>query len=297
MDLRFTIFAIVLAASCLSAFIAMAARQRQRGKMEQRRRLFLSREFSCPASPVDRQFYFVRAHVYDTQFVSMWEELTCEFPPDRLFLLFDNTSHSLPDSFMNQYGHRVVLHNASGCKERNPLQENLWKHVECPLVLMYEFLEANFPWFTYAWVIEQDIYCDGSWRKALSKADHMLQDLLTVDMVPYPASRERSSTWPLWDSFQGDIDSIPMKERWKGFFPSVRFSPKILELIRENMGQNTGYCESYIPTLAVHNGLTVASLPPSMLGRFSAKRVLEGNIVPDQKDDRLYHKFELYKND
>ena len=290
--------AAIVAALALCAVLAFAfARLRQRADVRraERKRQYLSRPYACPASALDRQFYFVRAHKYDVQLASMWEEMACEFPPDRLFMLFDDSAGTMADEFMREYGHRVLLHTADSCKrEVHPNQKDLWYHIECPYTLVYDFLRDRYPWFSYAWVIESDVYCDGSWRRALAKADGMREDLLAVAPVSWESLDAKGREWDHWDHVEGELERIPKRHRWRAFIPVARFSPGMLALVKASIGHASGYAETYIASLAIHNGKSVAQLPHSMFGQFNAGVAVRGSLVPDRRDDRLYHKFELY---
>lgn len=240
------------------------------------------------------QAYLVRAHVCDDQFRELWATLLREFPREQLFVLFDDTKGSMQGDFMAQFGDRVILHTETQCKAINPLQESLWKHAEGPLVVGLEALERRYPDFTHAWLVEYDIFCDGSWRRALSRADAIKADLLGPKLGGW---LPRNASWMWWDALRGPaVSHVPLKRRKRCFFPLVRFSRAMLEAIRAHVGTgSTGFCEVYVPTLAMACGLTIARLPRSMLGRFTNKVELTGAQLRHgrRNDDRLYHKYKL----
>jgi hypothetical protein len=234
--------------------------------------------FPRPATPTAEEFQATR------------KRLLAELPRKRLFVLFDNSKNAMRADFMRKYGDRVILHTEAQCKELNPQQENLWKNVEGPLIVMLRFLRSNFPAFTHAWMIEHDIYCGGSWARALRLADGKGEDLLATKVSPW--TRQLRDWW-WWDALRGRMrDAVPLKARHKCFFPLVRLSRAMLECVEENVGRSTGYCEVYIPTLAHSAGLTLDNLPPEMLGKWEHTVQLRASELPLlRRDNRLHHKF------
>ena len=80
--------------------------------------------------------------------------------------------------------------------------------------------------------------------------------------------------------------------RWKSFFPITRYTPALLTLLDDNIGRSSGFCEVYVPTLAVYHGLTVAPLPENMTGPMSP-RVIRKNRKPQLfNDNKVHHKYE-----
>lgn len=142
--------------------------------------------------------------------------------------------------------------------------------------------------FSHAWIIEDDVLvttCD-----ALARID---EDLPRVDLVVPPLQVNwngiRDSTWPWWHHIPSDLLPPPWA---KSMVCAVRLSVRLLDCVselisfreREQRREGILFIENLFPTLAIHNGLTVAS--PRQLNGIVYRRAWS---LSDFQAGFLYH--------
>lgn len=241
----------------------------------------------------EKNVYLLRTHVCSEQFYKLWYKIVDEFPINRCFVIYDNTKESLDTEFHNKYKDNIILHTLDDCKKINKYHDSMWYTVESSLCIAYDHIKEKVE-FEYMWVIENDIYTDGSLEKCFEIAEHIDDDYLATKIEDFNDNKE----WAHWGELHGDMENLEFDKQVRSFFPVVRCSKKMLELLKENLGVSSGFCEVYFPTLAKNNGLKYSNLPVDMLGNFEYLETVRLSTLPTNNDNKLYHKFvyELFKN-
>jgi len=229
------------------------------------------------------EMYVLRAHKIDEQTTKIWEKMLIEFPEDRCFMIFDNTRNSMTDEFMTKYPSKIITHTEDDCKKMNPLHEAIYSNVEATVVITYDALPTK---SGFVWFIENDIYCDGNFSKALNIGDTQ-SDFITTHLRRY----DEEPTWGRFVEFKGEIANIENSKKMACIFPIIRCSRLMIDLLRDNMGKSSGFCEGYFPTLASTHGLTCENMPPDKLGKFTNLENVRLSNLPHNGDNKLYHKF------
>ena len=206
-------------------------------------------------------------------------------PKNTYVILDDKTSVLDKDSSLDST--RVILHNESSCKAANPLHKNIKHSLDSVLWHVYErFKDTD---FKYLWLLEDDVYVDGTLDGVLQNNSSRTQDFLASFVEDY-GENDKELNWMWWDALVSrDGVSVPsLDQRVKSFFPVTRYSKEFLREIHDRIGVYSGYCEVYIPTLAKQLGYTYGNLEESSVGNLSLTVI---NPMPTNGDDRLYHKW------
>jgi hypothetical protein len=221
--------------------------------------------------------YVVRAHICDDNLKTFWGKITSEL--QNVYMVFDNSQDSMQIEFHEQNKARIILISEDYCKSINRLHQNNWSNTDSTLAIIYN----RFKWypFSYIWLIESDIFCDGNWKACLDKANRMNHDFLATYVEHY--NENENKDWVHW----GSTDVLPLEERVKCFFPLTRYSRQMLRSVYQNLGVFSGYCEVYISSLAKKESLWYANFPYEMIGEFDFKPV----SIKSNNDNKLYHKF------
>lgn len=233
----------------------------------------------CERNKRCQTIYVIRAHVMDDQLRDMWDKMTKELGEDCVYLLFDNTKNVMTHDFMATNKDRVILMTEQLARIINPLHKSNWANGDATLGILYRTFEHK-P-FENLWLIESDVYCDGSWKVVFDQVKHMPHDFLATFVEDH---NEQNDDWIHWDELYNY--NIPRTSQAKCFFPVGRFSKSFLEFVHVHLGKHSGYWEVYIPTLARNNGFTYANVPDQVIGEFHYAKV----TVPYLDDNRLYHK-------
>jgi hypothetical protein len=185
----------------------------------------------------------------------------------------------------------VFTHTEETCKKINPLHKSIKYSLDSVLWHVYENVKDTD--FDYVWVLEDDVYVDGSLDGIIKKNSSSNKDFLASFVEDY-GSNEKELNWMWWDALDESKDSslssdVPsLKDRVKSFFPVTRYSKRFLKEIHDRIGVYSGYCEVYIPTLAKQLGFTYGNLSKNSIGNLSLGII---NPLPNNGDDRLYHKW------
>jgi hypothetical protein len=231
-----------------------------------------------PFSETCSTIYVIRAHIMDDQLQQMYERMTKELG-DCVYILFDNTQKGMTEEFLKKYSGRVILMTEDEARTVNPLHTSNWANGDTALGILYrEFKDKH---FDYLWLIESDVYCDGSWGAVFEQIRDMKQDFLATIIEDY---NETNSGWPHWNALVNY--HVPLPSQTKCFFPFTRYSNAFMKVIHDNIGKHSGYCEVYLPTLARNNSFTFANVPDHIIGKFDFVKV----TVPFKNDNRIYHK-------
>lgn len=195
-------------------------------------------------------------------------------------VILDVTSGDTKDSFSG------IKHSEESCRKANPLHKNIRYSLDSVLWHVYErFRDVD---FKYLWLLEDDVYCDGSFDDVIQKNESNTKDFLASFVQDY----DEQIKWMWWESLEStDLSIIPEKsDRVKSFFPVTRYSKDFLKEIHDSIGVYSGYCEVYIPTLAKQKGYTYGNIYESSVGILTTDVI---NSMPQNKDGRLYHKWVL----
>jgi hypothetical protein len=232
----------------------------------------------------ENNVYVFRGHKCDEQLIKMWEKAHTELDKNKCFLLFDNTNNGMNDDFYEKYKDYIILHTLDQCKEINKLHDSMWVSVETPICIAYDYIKDKVN-FEYLWLIETDIYLDGSFDKCLEYTDGNKLDYIAVAVEDF--KQYVNDDWVHWNFLKGDIKDIPYEERVKSFLPLIRCSKNLLEVLKENMGKSSGFCELYFPTIAKKYGLTYGNLPDEIIGDFHMHETVRLSTLPKNDDNKL----------
>lgn len=193
-------------------------------------------------------------------------------------------THVILDTTNRDASLDTFTHSEDSCLAANSLHKNIKYSLDSVLWHIYEQVKDKD--FEYLWLLEDDVYCDGSLDQVLETNASRTEDFLASFVEDYGASAEEIN-WMWWDSLEGQ--GVPDKhERVKSFFPVTRYSKEFLREVHDSIGNYSGYCEVYIPTLAKEKGYTYGNLEESCVGDLSLVPI---NPMPTNGDGRLYHKW------
>ena len=197
-------------------------------------------------------------------------------------MILDVTNRDSPDTFSG------IQHSEDSCRAANPLHKDIKYSLDSVLWHVYErFKDVD---FKYLWLLEDDVYCDGSLDQVIHKNESNTKDFLASFVEDY-GSNVNELNWMWWDSVEGQGTEIPsLENRVKSFFPVTRYSKEFLKEIHDSIGVYSGYCEVYIPTLAKQKGYTYGNLEESSIGNLSLVPI---HPMPTNNDGKLYHKWAL----
>jgi len=219
------------------------------------------------------------AHENTEHLQKMLENWRKSLGRDRVYLLFDATKSKPPkDPHLLQFTNQE-------CASANRFHVDNWTNVEYKISLLDKPLKKKMCEDDFIWMIESDVGCDGDITTCLHKASSSRADFMAFNIKTYVTDPK----WTWWDSLRGEIDgAIPLKKRIGCFFPVTRYSRAMVDAVIRNMGKSSGFCEIYIPTLAMAEGLVVEELPSSMKGDvgFAIYKKL-----PEKRNHVLYHKY------
>jgi hypothetical protein len=249
--------------------------------------------------------YVLRAHLFDQQFQDALEKMEAELPRESVWILFDSSKAAPPPEFQERYAPRLILHTQEDCQSINPLHVSMWHTADSSLAIMWDHMllhSKSEKDLDYVWLIESDVYCDGSYARCFDKALRSKADFVVAYLERYgdlDKNGVHNDNWCWWDSLVGIIaDEVPRQERYKSFFPVSRYSKQMLKAVNENLGRSSGFCECYIPTLtALVPSLTLERCPDDMIGdldTMSAGWKLSPASLPNARNDKFWHKYYYY---
>jgi hypothetical protein len=196
---------------------------------------------------------------------------------DRVYLLFDASKTKPPKD-----PHLLQFTNEE-CAAANTFHVSNWANVEYKIYLLFRAFEETGA--DFVWMIESDVGCDGDIATCLDRVASSRADFMAFRTKSYADEPE----WAWWNSLKGEIvDTVPLERRVGSFFPVTRYSRAMLDAVIRNMGKSSGFCEAYIPTLAISEGLVVGELPAAMEGDIGFAIY---DRLPGRNDHRLYHKY------
>jgi len=237
--------------------------------------------------------YVLRAYLMNEQTIKAWDKFLKNLPNERCFILYDNTKNTMNihSEFYNTYKNQIILHTETDSEKINSLHASIKSTPESSIIIAYNYISSKIS-FDYLWLIEEDIYIDGSLKDILSRFNSDNSDILARDIEEY----NESPNWNNWSNFFGQYKNLELNKQVKVFLPIIRFSHNYLEILKANLGVSSGFCEVYFVTLAKNNNLTYNNLPDNMFGEFYAHKVINLSNLPNNNDNKLYHKF-VYEYD
>jgi hypothetical protein len=235
--------------------------------------------------------FVLRAHVCDVALKRTWARMREDLGVDRVFLAFDESGGRLADcdpGFYEANRSVILVHTNDECLHEVPagMHVSMWVSWSCTVVKASRMVLDALPSVVYMWIVESDVYCNGSYRAAFARTHHLDHDFLATDVEH--RGEKGNNGWMWWNNLQGNLANTPLDRQVKSFFPVTRYSRALLDAVATEYGRSSGFCEVYFPTLARSRGLTYASLPRDM-GVIQMGRANE--LVPSFRDDKLYHKY------
>jgi hypothetical protein len=235
--------------------------------------------------------FVLRAHVCDDALKRTLYNMRNELDDANVFLAFDESRGRLADIdpyFAEANAHAIIALTQDMCSTNVPngMHDSMWANVDCTVVESSRFVLARRPDMQYMWLVESDVYCNGSYRTAFAHAHSLAHDFLATNVEEYGDNNNHQWVW--WDNLKGDIAGTPRTDQVKSFFPITRFSRAMLAAVTAEYGRSSGFCEVFFPTLARKRGLTFASLPAEM-GIIQYDEI--NSRVPAHTDNMLYHKY------
>jgi hypothetical protein len=256
----------------------------------------------------------LRTHFWDGHVQKMYAKLQTDLGRDRVYCLFDVTNVPQPTLWMlgsdniaawsntldlsRPGSPHIVTITEADCASINsmhvvgkPGETGSKYRGETHTVAMARALR-NMP-FDYLWLVEYDVHCQGNFANPLAVCDAIDADFMAKGSDTGFEVRRGSQepTWCWWpDRFGPELSALPVSSLVGCFFPMSRYSKAFLRVLEANLSRNSGFCEVYIPTLCVTNGLHYAPMPAAVFGAFRFFDPMHPSLfVGRPVDDRLYH--------
>lgn len=237
--------------------------------------------------------YIYRTHIWNDFCKKQYKNIQNDCGEENTFLIFDDTFNKFDDlelktnrlsNNLNNNAH-IILINFNECKQVNPLHINNKDQVESQVIIFNRLCHVK---YDYMWLIEYDVVCDGNWLQTFNKCNDMNEDILSTCVAEYP----NEFFWGLWFKIYAKIRLKPrLNERVKCFFPINRFSKKYINVLENNLGIYSGFCEVYFPTLAKQKNCSYKNVPNSMLGSVFIYSLEKKFKVTFKNENKLYHPF------
>lgn len=147
--------------------------------------------------------------------------------------------------------HHVLLYNKTECETLYGRSVEYWQ--EPALLLLANHIRFQ---FDYMWIL--DVRCNGAWSACMNATRHQYEDLLCSQVI-IPDNKTTVDSWH-WDSLEGRIESIPLKNRLGCILPIHRFTRRAVEKVNISISYSRGYCEVYFPTLLIDSNFSVGRI-------------------------------------
>jgi len=234
-----------------------------------------------------KQLYVLRTHYYNDFIEFQWNKFQTELGKENCYLMMDDTKISSspfpPESVLRYDPHKmrttsnrelkqeedehprqnkkIIYVNYQECCQVNRLHRDNQGQVESQLYLLFQIIPQS---FEYMYLIEYDVYCDGNWKTTLDKNNWKTEDFLATHVNDYSVYH---IAWGHWFNLKGSKRLKPKREeRVKSFFPITRYSLSFFHMLEKTIGQYTGFCEVYIPSLVKQHHLTYSNIDASCIG-------------------------------
>ena len=257
-------------------------------------------------APEPRTLFVLNTHVNFTRVHDEFKKMERDLGRENVFMLMDDTvlpgasghlhrlaagrvkygsnSKILKEENKTQMSNiensNILLVNKQEMEAFDPYYNHGGNSGPARLALLYHYL-AQEP-FDYLWLIEFDVLCNGNYKRCYEPTHHMQEDFVSAQV-----ERFHWQNWHHWRRIVGKLSRLPLEQRWKTFFPVTRYSKRFLKVIANDIGQSSGYCEVYVPTLCASAAMSLAAFPDSMRGNFGYRPTRMA--VPIEFDDKLYH--------
>lgn len=117
--------------------------------------------------------------------------------------------------------------------------------------LLYLHVSRTLPDYSRYWFVEYDVDYTGTWSEFFEAFESSTAELVGTTIRSY----EDPPDWYWWPAFDPSPD-VDRTEWRRGFFPVVRLSETILELVDEAYRAGwSGHSEAVLPTLAAYHDL------------------------------------------
>lgn len=257
-----------------------------------------------------KSIYILRVHEINDYIKFTYDKLVKDLGYDNVFILYDATNTEIPDGSIIS-NDQICIISDDLCAKNNSLHNYNKENIDnkSKFSMNYFHPETGFVlagyWATFIknmnydfiWFIEYDVYCRGNFKIAFDKCDSIYADFMARGRDTGSESFRVgfSDEWCFWNDIYGDISKVPMKYRVGCFFPMVRFSKKMLDTIKDYFNRSTGFCEVYIPTLAVEENLVIKPMPIEIFGifRFRPNIIMEELLEFEGFPDLIFHPIKI----
>jgi hypothetical protein len=242
--------------------------------------------------------YVLRTHFVNESVLELYEQLKFDFGKESVFMILDTTHCQTPTNTDN-----VISIDTEMAVAINPLHLQFKNHglsfrTEAVILRAYDEIRAKGLVFDYLWIIEYDIYCKEGFGNALALCDGIECDFLAKggdDRVTIRTYNTHPG-WCWWNALYGEISHMPLKQRQGCFFPLTRYSHRMIDVLRNNLGKSTGFCEVYLPCLCVANNLEYKAIPSEVFGQFQFRPNLQyKKLLETAIPNKLYHPYKRDK--
>ena len=251
-----------------------------------------------------KSVYVLRAHILSDTLFELFNKLQHELGEDNVFILYDETrtawdTSKAPSSVIvnNDSNAIVLIINDVLCLELNSMHDvgyggtqnvswSFW-HPETAISIMHAWLRQKNQEFKYIWFIEYDVECNGDFAIPLKECDAINADLMAKGQNDGFDIRDSAVDpgWCWWCRLDGEIAATPDNARHGIFFPMVRVSDAMVDVIRNNFGKSTGFCE-------VYSKLICEAMPADVFGCFVYRPTItryEMEHMSAHPNNLLYH--------
>ena len=248
---------------------------------------------------MENNIYVLRTHFVNDKVLRLYSQYQEDFGKSNVFMLLDTTNIvEIPTSINN-----LITITKEQAEKIDPLinEHNLpgmYYRAESAYIHLYDELTRHHCNFDYLWLIEYDVYCKGSFAKALQPCHNIECDFLAKGRDDGIEVRKfwKCPSWCWWDDLFGELKKLPHHNRKGCFFAITRVSTRMLDTIKANLGRSTGFCEVYFPCLCVANGLSYKSIPFESIGDVRFRPELSQDDVEKYAEaNKLYHPVKLQK--
>jgi hypothetical protein len=235
--------------------------------------------------------YVLCGHYVNDNVLGLYKQLQDDFQANNVYMLLDTTNGEPQQPIAN-----LLSFSSRKARKIDPFFDEfnlpgMGYRFESKMIYADREIRRHRD-FQYIWFIEYDVYCKGSFAKALKPYANYHCDLLAKGGDDRYAIRTFCThpLWCWWGDLFGEIAMTPYVNRTGSFLPVMRVSRQLIQLLTDNLGRSTGYCEVYIPTLCVTSGLTYKTLMPPVFGKFRYRPVMTLDEVEQiAEQDKLYH--------
>lgn len=257
---------------------------------------------------VGRSIYLLKTHVITPFVVNEFVKLKQAFGPGNVFITMDvsarhawDASHAellgvAPENVVRVGtrfpggGAGVLLIDEATMKLENPLHKANKLTYETAWVLLHRALHLHES-YDFMWSIENDVYCNGSWRTAVDRCSHMHEDFLAHN-INKPGEGQFWPNWA-WDRLYGDWN-VGRGDRVRAFCAVCRLSARFVRELEARLGRTSGFVELYPSTLCNHvQGFSMGQMPHEMIGLMhwacKSREWLDAQLRSDDSRDRLFH--------